>query len=278
MLSSVGKICEKRGPLLLALSGGSDSFALYHLMLETKHPFEVIHVDHGWREESGLEAEELASKVQVPFHLHRLQKPQTNREDAARQERLSLYKKICEERNLEGVLLGHHADDQAETVLKRLFEGARLTKLSGLEREKIVENVLLLRPLLDFRKKQLISYLENKGESWFREPPSDDLRNRMRRHILPILSEYFGKEIVPVLCRLAEDAKRLRVEKENFWLQENVSDFFENQKVAISRPTLHAVLDHLSKGSRQKTMVIGKGKLLIDGGTLVYNKRIDEES
>ncbi|MCH9703393.1 MAG: tRNA lysidine(34) synthetase TilS, partial [Chlamydiae bacterium] len=131
------KICAGRGPLLLALSGGPDSMALLHLMRELNHPFEVAHIDHGWREKSAEEAEKLQTLVNEPFHLKRLEKFSQNAEDQARRARLNFFRELCEKRGLEGVLLGHHADDQAETVLKRLFEGARLTKLSGLERERI---------------------------------------------------------------------------------------------------------------------------------------------
>ncbi len=277
MIDSVKEICKGRGPLLLALSGGADSTALYHLMKEIAHPFEVVHIDHSWREESKDEAALLQNWVDVPFHLRHLQKPDHNAEDEARQGRLGIYKKILQERGLEAVLLGHHADDQAETVLKRVFEGARLTKLVGLEKERVVDGLCLLRPLLDFRKKELIAWLQARNISYFVETPSNDLRSKMRLKILPFLSENFGKEIVPTLCRLAQDAKELREEKENFWLKEVVSDYFEQQGVSPTRPTLNSVSSHLARGSRKKEMRIGKGRVSIDAGILTYNKRIDEE-
>ncbi|MCH9610483.1 MAG: tRNA(Ile)-lysidine synthase [Chlamydiales bacterium] len=275
MLNSVKKICAGRGPLLLALSGGPDSMALLHLMRELNHPFEVAHIDHGWREKSAEEAEKLQTLVNEPFHLKRLEKFSQNAEDQARRARLNFFRELCEKRGLEGVLLGHHADDQAETVLKRLFEGARLTKLSGLERERIVEGVLLLRPLLSFRKKELLAYL---GEGfYFQEPPADDLRSRMRGEILPLLSEKFGKEVAPALCRIAADAQELREKKESFWLKESVADFFEQQRVSVSKPTLSAISAHLERPRGRREMKIGSGKVEIDRGTLRYNKRIDEE-
>ena len=277
MLNSVKKMCKNRGPLLLALSGGSDSTALYHLMLQVGHPMEVLHVDHGWREESALEAQKLQSSISVPFHLRRLEKPSNNAEECARKERLCLYREICQQRGLDGVLLAHHADDQAETILKRIFEGARLTKLIGLEEERVVEGVTLLRPLLPHRKQELIDFLVKEGISFFVEKGGKDLRSRMREEMLPLLSASFGKEIVPALCRLANDAKELETQKENFWLKESVADFFEDQSVAISRPTLNAVSSHLLKNSRKKEMIIGQGRLLIDRGKLFY-KRIDGEN
>ncbi len=277
MLDAVKEICKGRGPLLLALSGGPDSTLLYHLMKKSGHPFEVVHIDHGWRQESGPEAAQLEALVEVPFHLKKLDKPDRNAEDRARQGRLAIYREILAERGLAAVLLGHHADDQAETILKRIFEGARLTKLVGLEREKNVEGVCLLRPFLKFRKKELLKWLEDADISYFVERPSTDLRSRMRGTLLPFLSEQFGKEIVTTLCRLADDSKELREEKEGFWLKEAIADFFEDNGVTVSRPLLSACSLHVSRGSRKREMRIGKGKVTIDGGMLFYNKRIDEE-
>lgn len=275
MLKSVKEICEKRGPLLLALSGGPDSMALFHLLKESQHPFEVAHIDHGWREESREEATYLQSVVDVPFHLKKLQKAPKNLEDVARKERLAFYKEVLEKRKLGGVLLAHHADDLAETVLKRIFEGARLTKLVGLEKESVVDGILLLRPLLDFRKKQILSYL--KDTKYFVDPTNMDLRSRMRRDILPLLTEHFGKEIVPSLCRLSAYSKELCQFQDSFFVKNVVADFFEDQRVAVSRPTLENICRHLEQGSCHKVMRIGKQEVRIHRGGLQYNKRIDEE-
>ena len=123
--------------LLLALSGGPDSQALFHLLVEFRYPFRVAHVDHAWRPESAKEAkalEELCRQHKIPFHLKTLNpdEMQGNLEDACRQERLSYFQELSTQWNCQAVVLGHHADDQAETVLKRLFEGASLEKLAGI--------------------------------------------------------------------------------------------------------------------------------------------------
>ncbi|MCP5469990.1 MAG: tRNA lysidine(34) synthetase TilS [Chlamydiales bacterium] len=277
MLNKVKDICKGRGPLLLALSGGPDSMALYHLLKSSGHPFEVAHIDHGWREESREEAAHLERSVEVPFHLKRLEKGEKNIEDTARKGRHSFFQEVLKNRSLEGVLLAHHADDLAETVLKRLLEGTRLTKLVGLEEVVEVEGMTFLRPLLSFRKKQIVSWLDEQKIQYFVDSHSSDLRSRMRQMMLPFLSEQLGKEVVPSLCRIAEDAKELREDLDRFMLKRAVSEFFEGKKVAISRPTLDSVCRHLEKGSAHKTLRIGKGEAIIDRNILTYNKRIDEE-
>ena len=109
-------------PLLLGLSGGPDSLALFHLLLETSSfvPFKlhVAHVDHGWREESSKEAQWLKSYVEkwgVPFYLKKLEG--CLNEEAAREGRLSFFSSLYRELGCKALLLGHQGDDQAETVL-----------------------------------------------------------------------------------------------------------------------------------------------------------------
>src|SRR5258708_5164832 len=116
-------------PLLLALSGGPDSMALFYQLLDLNHPFQVAHVDHGWRAESSQEGailEELCREKKIALHLRKLKLEGANLEDLSRKARLLFFQEVCSKEKLEGVLLAHHADDQAETVLKRVLEGASL--------------------------------------------------------------------------------------------------------------------------------------------------------
>lgn len=208
--------------LLLALSGGPDSMALFHLLLENRRRFSisfaVAHVDHQWRSESSAEAEQLhhlAQQSQVDFHIKKLE-PNTlvgNLEEACRQERLTFFKELCVEKGYEGVLMGHHADDQAETVLKRLFEGAHLTKLSGMHPKSSNDGLTILRPFLQVKKKDLIRYLESKKAFYFEDRTNSDekyLRARMRETIVPVLSKKFGKEVQSALCTLSEESAELK--------------------------------------------------------------------
>ena len=130
--------CHSSSPLLLALSGGPDSLCLFYALLkyrnESNTPFHVAHVNHNWREKSVLEAqtlEQLASKHQVPFHLKILDPSllRGNLEAACREERYQFFASLCQFNQFQGVLTGHHQGDQAETIFKRILEGARLVSL-----------------------------------------------------------------------------------------------------------------------------------------------------
>lgn len=182
-------------PFLLALSGGPDSMALYHLLNELKIPFECAHIDHGWRESSRKEAEWL--KTVVPgLHALTLTKEdfKGNLEESGRRLRFEYLKKVAERIGAKAILTAHHADDQAETVMKRLLEKVPPYSLKGISAVSKKEGILMLRPLLNITKQELVAYLGDKpfivDESNLEGP---FLRAKMRKDMLPFLNDTFGK-------------------------------------------------------------------------------------
>jgi tRNA(Ile)-lysidine synthase len=298
-LQFLRRYCPEKPPLLLGLSGGPDSIALFHLLLDAKYPFEAAHIDHGWRQESKEESTYLSQACRqagIAFHLKRLSPPQevSNLEERGREARLAFFQSVLAAQNLGGVLLAHHADDHAETVLKRLFEGASLPKLRGLLPKTEVSGVVLYRPLLKLRKGDILKWLEVRKITYITDPTNADprfLRSRLRGDLIPSLSAHFGKEITSNLCRLGETAAEL----EEF-LQELIAPylsqiqtglgqvsidfhdafppspflgkavvraFFDHQGLSLSYPVLEAILLHLQKGSLHKALKIGHQDVLI---------------
>jgi len=199
--------CPSDARLLIALSGGADSMFLLFSLIECckKIPItlEIAHVDHGWRQESSLEAEELrllANRLHIPFHLKTLDPNQLqgNLEAACREERYRFFREICSSRHCFGVLLGHHYNDRVETILKRLFEGAHWSHLNALQPKISIDGLLILRPLLHIKKNTIIQELESREIRYFTDMTNFDERfnrSRIRQTLLPSLSNYFGKEI-----------------------------------------------------------------------------------
>ncbi|MEZ5314875.1 MAG: tRNA lysidine(34) synthetase TilS [Chlamydiales bacterium] len=293
-------------PLLLGFSGGSDSTMLFYLLLEQEHPFEVAHVNHGWRPESSLEALEImkiCKKEGVTCHTCSLRSIDSNLEDYARKERHHFFQKICNDRKLRGVMLGHHADDQAETVLKRVFEGASLPKLKGLLPKTQIGELNLYRPLLKWKKSEILDWLKVRGISYFSDPTNKDhrfLRGRMREELLPTLSKQFGKQVQTSLCQLGESAQELAdflefelepFRKQFIYFDGNISldfnklnlkfpfiykaiirDFFEKENLTISKSTLNTLLSHLLKNSVCKRIQVGQRVVEIDRGKLTIKK------
>lgn len=225
--------------ILLAVSGGPDSIALLHCFSDCREEFPemdiaVAHVDHGWREESCSEAEQLEKlmgELGIRWHGKKLDPKimQGNLEEACRNARMDFFTDLCREYSYDGVILAHHADDQAETVLKRLLEGAGLLSCKGIKIETQISGTIYWRPFLHVRKKDIIDWLTNKKINFFNDSTNLDpqyTRGRMRTELLPYLSKNFGKEVALPLCRIGEDLD----EMESFLQDElklNFSEFIQ---------------------------------------------------
>lgn len=209
-------------PLLLALSGGPDSLVLFHLLLEYQknHPlkFAIAHIDHGWRAESAQEADELqklAFNYNLPFFLKKLDPKAItgNLEMECRKERLRFFAELSSENAFQAVLLAHHQDDQAETILKRILEGESLPYLAGMKEINTLYGATVWRPLLNISKEQIVSWLKFKEIIPFEDATNFDtkfLRGRFRTKIIPQLTQDFGKEVGKALYRLGTEALELR--------------------------------------------------------------------
>lgn len=226
MIEILSKFFKERGylgqPLLLAFSGGPDSLALLYLLKESKKNFPLnfalAHVDHGWRKESEQEVEKikcLAENLGLDLHLKKLDPVGSgeNLEAVCREERLKFFSSLCREYGYEAVLLAHHADDLAETVLKRTFEGVTLPYLSSIRNEVNIYGMKVWRPLLSVSKRKILEWLKEHHLQGFFDKTNLDpqfLRGRMRLTLLPYLSETFGKNVSRGLCQIAEEAGELR--------------------------------------------------------------------
>lgn len=222
---------------VLGLSGGPDSMALFKILKKLGCRFVVAHIDHGWRAESREEAKQLQDWVgpSIPFFLKRLDwnlegdlsaapsglKPfKGNLEQAAREERLKFFKEVAGKVGATGLLLAHHADDLAETVFKRILEGAPLYALDAIKKVNVIDGLLVIRPLLEVTKKELVAYLGK--DPFFIDATNlspQFLRGRLRQSIFPSLSASFGKEIGAPLAAVARDAHLLQDYLDGVWAQ-----------------------------------------------------------
>ncbi|ANH78786.1 tRNA(Ile)-lysidine synthetase [Candidatus Chlamydia sanziniae] len=291
---------------LLALSGGSDSLFLLYLLKERGITFTAVHVDHSWRSTSAIEAknlEALCLREEVPFVLSSLTPTEKDihRENSARKQRYAFLCKLARQERFGGIFLGHHANDQAETVLKRLLEGAHLSNLKGMTETSSFQEVLLFRPLLHLPKSVLVHALHIAGISYIQDTTNEDeryLRARMRKKLFPWIEEVFGKNITAPLHTLAEESKELAdyMEKqaEPFWsaiVYESgqwvfqfpedlisqiflakwmLKNFFYKAGVIVSRHFLQMIYDHLSCGSsaslrmRNKAVIVKPRVVMIE--------------
>lgn len=210
----------------VAVSGGADSVALLRLLEALRADLgivlSVVHFDHSLRGSESDGDEQFVSKLAKDSGLEFLVSKEDvaamadhngwNLEDAARRLRYGFFQRLVEEKRITRVAVAHTADDQAETVLARIFRGTGLTGLGGIY--PVADCVV--RPLLRIRRRQLRAYLESKDQAWREDSSNFDLRRtraRIRAQILPKLETEFSPQIVTRLEELA----RLAREEEVFW-------------------------------------------------------------
>lgn len=178
---------------LLAVSGGPDSLALLDLLHQSadRHRLvlHVAHIDHGISPDSAVVAEQVRAAAQtraLPFHLRELRLGPGTSETRARTARRAALRAIAAEADAETIVLAHHADDQAETVLLRVLRGSGPAGLAAMAARR----GCWVRPLLGLRRAELAAYLAGRGIVGWDDPANRDprhLRSWLRAEILPAL-------------------------------------------------------------------------------------------
>lgn len=181
---------EPRPLLACAVSGGADSLAL--LLLATRWAAVregrvlALTVDHGLRPESTAEARRVGEASRRLGAGHRIlvwrDPPRAGPvQEAARAARLALLAEACREAGCLHLLLAHHRDDQAETLLLRLGRGSGLDGLAGMAPQRRISGLRLLRPLLPVPKARLEATLRAAGLGWSEDPSNRDPRHQRAR-------------------------------------------------------------------------------------------------
>jgi tRNA(Ile)-lysidine synthase len=193
------------GRLAVGVSGGVDSMVLLHVLVELGHKPLVLSVDHGIRPESIHELEmvqEKARSLGLEFLGEHLSlEPGPDLAQRARDLRHAFFDRVP----ADTVALGHHFDDQAETVLDRLMRGAGSGGLAGMAPRR----ARIVRPLLQESRTQIEDWAALKGLSFVEDPSnSKGMRGRIRNELLPLMKDLrqgASKAIVRSAQHLAED-------------------------------------------------------------------------
>ena len=207
--------------VVVGVSGGPDSVSLLHFLNSIAPRYSlklhIAHVNHMIRgvgaDEDALFVEELAQSLSIPFTVERVDVPRLARElgvtveDAGRDARYGLYRRICVERGFARAAVAHHADDQAETVLMRILRGAGLRGLAGIPPvRELGDGVTVIRPFIEVSRAQIEEYCMQRGLATRTDPTNADtqyFRNRVRCELLPLLERDYNSHIRVGLARLA---------------------------------------------------------------------------
>jgi len=185
--------------VVAAISSGPDSMYLLDILmnLNKKYKIVVAHVHHNLRDESDEEAiklEEYCKNNNLIFEMMKIVEYPNNKfsEEVARKFRYEFFDKIIKKYNSDVLFTAHHGDDQIETILMRLTRGSSLKGYAGIEYVSNDRGYKIARPLLSLTKKEIVSYLDNKGIWYSTDKTNSDLkytRNRFRKNVLPELKK-----------------------------------------------------------------------------------------
>ncbi len=210
------KLFKEGGRVLVAVSGGSDSMALLHLLFcnRARLGIEVgaINVIHGTRENDEVEAKFVAKFCEehgIPFQKFRVepgvisQKDGVTLEDACRKARYGIFESLKSRGVADYIALAHHERDQAETILLHILRGSGLSGASGMT---VVRNNYYVRPFLTTPKEEILEYIRINSIPYFEDETNVDTtisRNLLRNEVMPILRRVWP-QLDSTLCSFGD--------------------------------------------------------------------------
>ncbi|MCH1626922.1 tRNA lysidine(34) synthetase TilS [Fredinandcohnia quinoae] len=199
-------LIEAQSTIIVGVSGGPDSLALlhylYHFQKGKWKNLIAVHVDHMFRgkqsEEDLLFVKDYCNQLGIQFEAAQIdvttyqQEHHLSTQVAARECRYQFLEEIMYKYNADYLALGHHGDDQVETILMRLVRGSKGNGYAGMQVVRPFACGSIIRPFLLITKDDIESYC-TRFDLYPRRDPSNDkddyTRNRFRHHVLPFLKQ-----------------------------------------------------------------------------------------
>ena len=211
---------DEGGRLGIAVSGGPDSLALL-LLAHAALPGRVVAatIDHGLRTQSADEAvfvNDLCGSLGIPHLTRRIEVARGNLQDRARDGRYRALYEAFLELGTDTLATAHHADDQAETVMMRLNRGSGIAGLAGIRAHRVdmhpepLAEMLIVRPLLEWRKDELAQIVADAGIEPVRDASNEDVRfDRVRMRAALGEADWLDPVAVARSARILQDAERI---------------------------------------------------------------------
>jgi len=252
-------LSDSTGPILVGFSGGSDSCALLHMVnicFKEERKIIAIHVNHNLRgldsEEDAIYSKSFCESREIIFHEEKvvvLSDSALGLEADARELRIRVFQKFLKEYKSTALVLGHHLNDNAETILMRLIEGSGIKGLSGIQQNSLhtfynsannlepTSSYTVFRPMLNIKKEQILHFCKSNNIDFVIDKTNDDksrFRNNMRHNILPLITESFGDSAIENIVSSSvnlNQARLLNNEALSPHLQEHFLENKDNVKI-----------------------------------------------
>ncbi|MCG8406365.1 MAG: tRNA lysidine(34) synthetase TilS [Phycisphaerales bacterium] len=322
LFDAVGRLMPPDGIAVCAVSGGADSMAMLHGLCEVNRMrrcgwiLHVAHLDHHLPHDSSAMmafVKQTATSLNLCCFTDCADVPALSKEtgesieETGRKVRYTFLERVALEVGAQAVVLAHHADDQAETVLHRVLRGTGLRGLSGMPERRPIRDgseIEIIRPMLSLRRADARSYLQRRGLSFMHDATNDDIhaatRNRIRHEILPRVGASINPDVMTALVRLSKQAggaidvirdaaaerfaeSRLRDDDDHKSVVLDVSALRDLPR-AIQSEVVILALEHLSEGFKfigserieaVTELISGDGKLRniqLPGGAIVQRR------
>jgi tRNA(Ile)-lysidine synthase len=262
--------------VLVAVSGGPDSTALLHGLVKLAPrlgiTLTVACVDHGLRPESADEARVVRQRCEgwsvsceiLKVDVGKRRRSHVSLQEAAREARFAALEGAADRLGCTKIALGHTADDQAETVLFRIIRGTGIAGLAGIPYQRGP----FIRPLLDVRRSQLLTYLSKRKLGFFEDPSNANrryARSRIRYDVLPALSRE-NPRVAEALLALAAEAQKgdARV-----WRKNLPSDLY------LPIRTVKTVDRLVREGQGTRLVDVRNGTLVVHYGKVTWQSKSD---
>jgi len=202
---------------LLAFSAGVDSTALFFLLLKQNISFDIAIVNYNQRDQSQDEvnyAKELALKYDKKCHIKIVEISGSNFEKNARDIRYAFFEELIAKHSYKNLITAHQLNDKLEWFLMQFTKGAGLVELAGLEEFAQKDYYNLIRPILDYSKDELLSFLKANDIKYFIDESNfDDIykRNYFRKKFSNELLNEFQDGIKKSFSYLEKDIQSLNI-------------------------------------------------------------------
>ncbi len=268
------RMLQRGDRVVVAVSGGPDSVCLLSILNEIREDSRieliVAHFDHGLRPHED-EAETrfvktLADSFHLPFVSEKaspgLRESRGQLEERARHARYRFLEKVRKDFCAQKIAVGHNLNDQAETFIMRLLRGSGPAGLSGIPP---VRGDVVIRPLIEIPRKEVICYLEDKGLTYMTDPSNFStrhLRNRIRLNLMPEMAK-----VQPRIVELLGQTARVMREDED-WMAGEARNWIKREAVTTKDNVLQLPLPSLTALPDAMRARIIRHSLDLAGGTL----------
>ena len=221
LIIAVKKFCEKnikndKNSVIVSLSGGVDSMVLTTILVLLDYNVIGLHINYNNRQETKLEQEFLENWCyhnNIKFYtkvITNIKRSNTKRSDyeyESKKIRFDFYKEIMSKEGINKILLAHHKDDIIENIFANVCRGRYILDLAVIREQSVINDVTIMRPLIDFYKTTIYEFSELYQVPYFKDTtPEWSVRGKYRNQIYPLLEDTFSYSIKSNLLGLSKQS------------------------------------------------------------------------